>query len=64
MAEYTFDAVVRLRVKDVEDFMEAAAMAEEFFSIGLEQLAYSSDDEDNHYSIDGVNIDWNSSREW
>lgn len=64
MAEYTFDAIVRLRVKDVEDFMEAAAMAEEFFSIGLEQLAYSSDDEDNHYSIDGVNIDWNSSREW
>ena len=64
MAEYTFDAIVRLRVKDVEDFMEAAAMAEEFFSIGLEQLAYSSDDEDNHYSIDGVNIDWNNSREW
>lgn len=64
MAEYTFDAIVRLRVKDVEDFMEAAAMVEEFFSIGLEQLAYSSDDEDNHYSIDGVNIDWNSSREW
>ena len=64
MAEYTFDAVVRLRVKDVEDFMEAAAMAEEFFSIGLEQLAYSSDDEDNHYSIDGVHIDWSASKEW
>lgn len=64
MAEYTFEAVVRLRVKDVEDFIEAAAMAEEFFSTGLEQLAYSSDDEDDHYAIDGVNIDWNSSRQW
>lgn len=64
MAEYIFEAIVRLRVKNVEDFMEAAERTEEFFSVGLEQLAYSSDDEDDHYAIDGVNINWNSSREW
>lgn len=64
MAEYTFEAIVRLRVKDAEDFIEAAAMAEEFFSTGLEQLAYSSDDEDDHYAIDGVHIDWSASKEW
>lgn len=64
MDEYTFEAIVRLRVKNVEDFMEAAEKAEEFFSIGLEQLAYSTDDNDDHYEIESVNIDWNSSRKW
>lgn len=63
MSDYTFEAVVKLRVK-ADDFYEAAERAEEFFSAGLEQLAYSSDDEDDHYAIDGVNINWNSSREW
>lgn len=64
MDDYTFEAIVRLRVKNVEDFMEAAEKAEEFFFTGLEQLAYSTDDNDDHYEIDGVNIDWNSSRKW
>lgn len=64
MDDYTFEAIVRLRVKNVEDFMEAAEKAEEFFSIGLEQLAYSTDDNDDHYEIESVNIDWNSSRKW
>lgn len=64
MAEYTFEAIIRLRVKNVEDFIEATERAEEFFSIGLEQLAYSTDDEDDYYSIDGVNIDWGAAREW
>ena len=64
MDDYTFEAIVRLRVKNVEDFMEAAEKAEEFFSIGLEQLAYSTDDNDDHYDIESVNIDWNSSRKW
>ena len=64
MNDYTFEAIIRLRVKNVEDFMEAAEKAEEFFSIGLEQLAYSTDDNDDHYEIEGVKIDWNSSRKW
>lgn len=64
MDDYTFEAIVRLRVKNVEDFMEAAEKAEEFFSIGLEQLAYSTDDNDDHYVIESVNIDWNSSCKW
>ena len=64
MDDYTFEAVVRLRVKNVEDFMEAVEKAEEFFSVGLEQLAYSTDDNDDHYEIEGVKIDWNSSRKW
>ena len=37
MSDYTFEALVRLRVK-ADDFHEAAERAEEFFSIGLEQL--------------------------
>ena len=64
MDDYTFEAVVRLRVKNVEDFMEAVEKAEKFFSVGLEQLAYSTDDSDDHYEIEGVKIDWNSSRKW
>ena len=63
MFDYTFEALVKLRVK-ADDFYEAAERAEEFFSVGLEQLAYSTDDEDDCYSIDGVNIDWGAAREW
>ena len=63
MSDYTFEALVRLRVK-ADDFYEAAERAEAFFSIGLEQLAYSTDDEDDCYSIDGVHIDWGAAREW
>ena len=64
MADYTFEAIVRLRVKDVEDFIEAAELAENFFSLGLANLVYSDDDDDDHFEIDGVNIDWNTSRKW
>lgn len=63
MSDYTFEALVRLRVS-ADDFREAAERAEEFFSIGLEQLAYSTDDEEDYYSIDGVHIDWGATREW
>ena len=63
MSDYTFEALVRLRVK-ADNFYEAAERAEEFFSVGLEQLAYSIDDEDDCYSIDGVHIDWGAAREW
>lgn len=54
MADYTFEAVVRLRVKNVEDPYEAAQLAEEFFSVGLDNLAYSDDEDDNHYEIEEV----------
>lgn len=64
MSDYTFEALVRLRVSNTEDFREAAERAEEFFSIGLEQLAYSTDDEEDYYSIDGVHIDWGAARQW
>ena len=63
MPDYTFDAIVRLRVS-ADDFHEAAERAEEFFSVGLEQLAYSTDDEDDCYSIDRVHIDWGAARKW
>ena len=63
MPDYIFDAIVRLRVS-ADDFHEAAERAEEFFSVGLEQLAYSTDDEDDCYSIDGVHIDWGAARKW
>ena len=64
MADYTFEAIVRLRVKDVEDFIEAAELAENFFSLGLANLAYSDDENDDHFEIDGVNIDWGAARQW
>ena len=63
MSDYTFEALVRLRVK-ADDFYEAAERAEEFFSVGLEQFAYSTDDEDDCYSIDGVRSDWGAARKW
>ncbi len=64
MADYTFEAIVKLRVKDVEDFMEAAEYAEDFFHAGLANLAYSDDLEDDHYEIDAVKIDWGAARQW
>lgn len=64
MSDYTFEAIVRLRVKDEEDFIEAAERAEEFFYQGLSSLAYSDDPDDDHYEIEGVNIDWGAAREW
>lgn len=59
---YTFEARVKLRVEE-DDWMNAAEYAEEFFSAGLESLAYSSNPDDDKYSIEGVTIDWNASKE-
>ena len=53
MSDYTFEALVRLRVT-ADDFHEAAERAEEFFSTGLEQLAYSTDDEEDYYVCGGI----------
>lgn len=63
MADYIIEAIVRLRVKDVEDFMEAGEYAEDFFFNGLADLAYSDDPTDDHYGIESVKIDWGASRE-
>jgi hypothetical protein len=40
----------------VEDDDEAMLYAEQFLYDGLASLAYSSDPDDDHYSIEGVNF--------
>ena len=52
MADYVMEAVIRLRVKDVEDEYDGWEKAMEFFSQGLEYLACSSDPDDDHYEFE------------
>ena len=56
MADYVMEAVVRLRVTNVEDEYEGWERAMEFFSQGLNHLAYSDDPDDDHYEIDECRI--------
>ena len=51
MADYIADVRLQLRIKDVEDDDEAMLYAEQFLYDGLASLAYSSDPDDDHYSI-------------
>lgn len=52
--DYLLEATVKLRIKNVEDEYEAAALGEAFFSEGLASLAYSDDEDDDHYEIEQV----------
>ena len=56
MAEYIMEARVRLRILDAEDDYEGRQLGEDFFSIGLQSLAMSSDLDDDHFEIEGVNF--------
>ncbi|MEE1027551.1 MAG: hypothetical protein UH211_02575 [Agathobacter sp.] len=52
MADYIADVRFQLRIKDDE----AMLYAEQFLYDGLASLAYSSDPDDDHYSIESVNF--------
>ena len=56
MADYIADVRLQLRIKNVEDDDEAMLYAEQFLYDGLTSLAYSSDPDDDHYSIEGINF--------
>lgn len=56
MAEYIMEARVRLRVLDAEDDYEGRQLGEDFFSIGLQSLAMSTDMDDDHYEIERVDF--------
>jgi hypothetical protein len=56
MADYIADVRLQLRIKNVEDDDEAMLYAEQFLYDGLASLAYSSDPDDDHYSIESVNF--------
>ena len=56
MADYIADVRLQLRIKDVEDDDEAMLYAEQFLYDGLASLVYSSDPDDDHYSIERVNF--------
>ena len=56
MADYIADVRLQLRIKDVEDDDEAILYAEQFLYDGLASLAYSSNPDDDHDSIEGVNF--------
>lgn len=56
MSEYIMEARVRLRIKDAEDEYEGRELGENFFTLGLQSLAMSTDLEDDHYEVEGVNF--------
>ena len=56
MADYIADVRLQLRIKDVEDDDEAMLYVEQFLYDELASLAYSSDPDDDHYSIEGINF--------
>mgnify|MGYP003314552521 CR=1 FL=1 len=60
--EYVIDMRVRLRVKNVAD-EESAIRYIENFSVGLQSLAESDDEYDDHYRIDNAEFEWSSFHE-
>ena len=56
MAEYIMEARVRLRILDAEDDYESRQLGEDFFSIGLQSLAMSTDMDDDHYKVERVDL--------
>ena len=56
MSEYIMEARVRLRILDAEDDYEGRQLGEDFFTVGLQSLAMSTDPEDDHYEVEGVNF--------
>ena len=57
--EYTIDIKLRLRIKDVEDEIEAENYIDQFQG-GIYELIYSSDPDDDHYEFDAVLPDWST----
>lgn len=53
--EYIIEMSIQLLVKDVDDVDEAIDYAEDFI-LGLNELAYSSDKDDDHYGIERAQI--------
>lgn len=56
MADFVMEAVVRLRVINVEDEYEGWDRAMEFFGQGINHLAYSDDPNDDHYEIEDCRV--------
>ena len=54
MAEYIMEARIRFRIKDAEDEYEGRELGESFLTLGLQSLAMSSDLDDDHFEIEGV----------
>ena len=57
--EYTIDIKLCLRIKDVEDEIEAENYISQFQS-GISEFIYSSDPDDDHYEFDAVLPDWST----
>ena len=53
--EYFVDITLQVLIKDVEDEDEAIEYAEDFI-YGLNEIAYSSDEDDDHYEIEKSTI--------
>lgn len=53
--EYIVEMSIQLLIKDVNDVDEAIDYAEDFI-LGLNELAYSSDEDDDHYGIERAQI--------
>lgn len=56
MSEYIMEARVRLRIKDAKDEYEGRELGETFFTLGFQSLVMSTDPEDDHYEVEGVNF--------
>lgn len=56
MADYIADVRLQLRIKNVKDEYDAMQYAEQFLFEGLADLAYSDDENDDHYEIESVSF--------
>lgn len=56
MSEYIMEARVRLRILDAEDDYEGRQLGEDFFTVGLQSLAMSSDMDDDHFEVERVDF--------
>lgn len=54
--DYIADVRLQLRIKNVKDDNEAEEYARQFLYEGLADLAYSDDEDDDHYEIESVNF--------
>lgn len=61
--EYTIDIKLSLRVKDVEDEIDAERYIDDLLG-GINEFIYSSDPDDDHYEFDAVIPDWRTFKEW
>ena len=56
-SEYTINVKLKLRIVDAQDEYHASELIDSFL-YGVSEMCYSSDEHDDHYRLDGAEIDY------